>query len=435
MHLKKLSICNYRLFEKIDIPFHKNLTVLTGDNSSGKTSILEAAAIALGTMFTKIDGVPGVNILESDARILPSPTKYPDNPQTAYPVRITAGGVVEGKEVEWTRELRRQKGITNGRETGGIINVSKDIQQRLQEGDESFVLPIIAYYGTGRLSESRQKKRKSTIKENVKINGYADSLMGAINIEPITNWFKRASLESLQRQKICDTENLEQEAVFDTIRTFLSSIMDFSNVNFNYSIDIDELIICYTDRNGFRFRTPLSQFGGGYRCALMLIMDIAYRMAMLNPHLSSNVLRKTNGVVLIDEIELHLHPQYQKRIISVLTKFFPRVQFIVSTYSPIIVNSVHSENLIVLKNRQVLNINNQVYGKDVKSILSEFMNTDERPDEIAILFKEFHLELSTGNLGKAENILNRIDELRGFHDPEVANYRVRLKMLHIHNGV
>jgi predicted ATP-binding protein involved in virulence len=86
-----------------------------------------------------------------------------------------------------------------------------------------------------------------------------------------------------------------------------------------------------------------------------MISDIAYRMAMLNPQLLDDVTNKTSGVVLIDELDLHLHPQWQQRIVKDLTTIFPKVQFIVTTHSPNVIGSVPHEQLLVLENYQIFN--------------------------------------------------------------------------------
>ena len=182
------------------------------------------------------------------------------------------------------------------------------------------------------------------------------------------------------------------------------------------------------DADRGQVRIPLNQLSDGYRCTLCLIADIAYRMAVLNPQLSGNVLKETNGMVFIDEVDLHLHPAWQQRILKDLTSIFPKVQFIVTTHAPAIIQSVQSDNLLILKDEQVLRVSNQVYGKDVQSVLNEIMGVSERPPEVTKLFSQFYELLAAKEFYQAEQILNQIDELRGYHDQEVASCRVKLKL-------
>ena len=94
-------------------------------------------------------------------------------------------------------------------------------------------------------------------------------------------------------------------------------------------------------------------------------------MALLNPHLLDNVLTETEGIVLIDEVDLHLHPTWQKRILKDLMEIFPKVQFIVSTHAPEVINSVKRESVVVLKDCGVWEAADETYGKDANTILRE----------------------------------------------------------------
>ena len=109
---------------------------------------------------------------------------------------------------------------------------------------------------------------------------------------------------------------------------------------------------------------PVSVLSDGYRCTISLIADIAYRMALLNPQLLDSVLTETDGIVLIDEIDLHLHPTWQKRVLKDLMDIFPKVQFIVSTHAPEVINSVKSDSVIILKDDKVLSATDETYGRD-----------------------------------------------------------------------
>ena len=181
-------------------------------------------------------------------------------------------------------------------------------------------------------------------------------------------------------------------------------------------------------------RIPMSQLSDGYRGTLSLIADIAYRMATLNPQLLDRVLEETEGVVLIDEVDLHLHPQWQKRVLRDLTSIFPKVQFIVSTHAPEVINSVRSENLVILEDAQTQEPGSQVYGKDVKSLLKEVMGVDERPDVVAQLFNQFYQSLEQKDFTAAEDTLNKLDRLREGHDPEVTSCRVKLRLERLRGG-
>lgn len=123
---------------------------------------------------------------------------------------------------------------------------------------------------------------------------------------------------------------------------------------------------------------PLSQMSDEYKSTISLIADIAYRMAVLNPQIGSDVINKTDGVILIDEVDLHLHPAWQHRILGDLQEIFPRVQFIVTTHAPAVISSAKSENLMILKDYEVFEANVESYGNDINSILKDIMGVSDR---------------------------------------------------------
>ena len=199
-------------------------------------------------------------------------------------------------------------------------------------------------------------------------------------------------------------------------------------------MDTKELNVYYTDENGLRTSIPLNQLSDGYKSTISLIADIAYRMAVLNPQLLGDVTKETGGVILIDEVDLHLHPAWQQRILQDLQEIFPKVQFIVSTHAPAVISSAKSENLLILKDYQIFGVNAQIYGNDTNSILNEIMEVPERHPDIAGLFEQFNRYLVEKRYDCAEQVLDEIDEKRGYHDKEVAGCRVKLKLERIRGG-
>jgi predicted ATP-binding protein involved in virulence len=151
----------------------------------------------------------------------------------------------------------------------------------------------------------------------------------------------------------------------------------------------------------------------GYKNTLSMIGDIAYRMAVLNPMLGDKVLEETPGVVLIDEIDLHLHPQWQQTIISDLNSLFPSVQFIVSSHAPAVINSVTKEQIRILDNGEIYLPAAQTYGRDANSILREVMKVSERPIDIKRRMDSFYAYIDENNYKEADRILEEIEMIVG----------------------
>lgn len=434
MFINKLKLHNFRCFEDIEINFTDRLTVIVGNNGAGKTSILEGGLIAASSIFLGLDGVASGSIESSDALIksFSLGMEVDDDNQFQYPVEIAAeGDVVNGKE--WKRCLNGILGRTTIVDAKTIKAQSRAYQERLRNGDESLVLPIIAYYGTGRLWDNHRVTNAKSFLTNTRTNGYIDCLDGTASLKLMNEWFEKKTIQKYQYQEAGKGTVHELELVYNAMETCFSEVTGYTDVQVQYNLNMHEIVVWYTEKEK-RIRIPLRLLSAGYKGTISLIADIAYRMTVLNPQLKENALIETNGIIFIDEVDLHLHPTWQQRILDDLIKIFPNVQFVVSTHAPAVINSTHSNNLRILNNQAIYEVSQQVYGNDVNSILNNIMGTKERPIAVSNLFGEYDAELNKGELDKAERILDEIEALRGDTDKEVAGCRVKLKLERIRKG-
>lgn len=434
MRIEQLALTNYRLFDNFVIDFSDGLTVIAGDNGAGKTTVIEGVAVAISAFLTKFAGVSSMSIKSSDARLASYALGSSDDVQAQFPVKVSAAGFVGEEHLEWSRSLNAAGGKTTYGEANSVIAISAQMQERLQRGDRELLLPLIAYYGTGRLWDMHREKRDGGIVDSTRTNGYIDCLSGTANIKLMRNWFRDQTVKKYQRQE----QNLgpvpELEAVLRALEMCYANVTGFHDVKVLYNLNTNDLDVYYTEGQE-RMRIAMSQLSDGYKGTISLIADIAYRMATLNPQLLDRVLEETEGIVLIDEVDLHLHPQWQKRVLKDLTTIFPKVQFIVSTHAPEVINSVRSENLVMLKGRRAVSASSEVYGKDVASVLKEVMEVDERPQAVVELFNNFYRCLVEHKYNDAEQYLDLLDKLRDYSDPEVARCRVKLRLAQIGGNV
>lgn len=432
MYLEKLKLHNFRCYEKLEIDFNRQLTVLVGKNGSGKTNVLEAIAIALGTWFV---GFNIVNAKGINKRTDPLRKAYQigatDDVQTQFPVEIEAWGKIEESKdqiLHWKRELYTPTGTMTTKDAKQIVEYAAEYQKAISEGRTDIYLPMVAYYGTGRLWDYHRQKRTDVFKVSSRTNGYIDCLDGTANVKLMMDWFQIMTINKYQRQE----ENLESNPELDTVylamEKCLTNLSGYSDVKIRYNMGTQELDVYYSEQDKQRMRIPLNQLSDGYKGMISLVADIAYRMATLNPQLGTEVLSKGDGVVLIDEVDLHLHPAWQQKVINNLMNIFPKVQFIVSTHAPAIISSVKTDKLRILSNKEVCMTANQVYGKDVNSVMKEIMGVNDRPDQFVELFEKFYRLLSEKKYDDAGAVLDKLDEERGYHDPEIAKCRVKLKL-------
>ena len=424
MFLKSIELKNFRCFSNLKVAFDKHLTVIVGNNGSGKSTILEAAAIAAGTLTSAMDGLTNYSIKKTDAHY-----KYFDlgsnvDVQQQFPVEIVAEGIVDGKTLTWTRILNSAKGRGSLAAAKQLTEIASNYTKRIREGDETLILPIISYYGTGRLWNQHREKKSNILEKNNRSNGYVDSLDGAANDKLMMKWFQKMTLQQFQRGKMIP----EFTAVKMAIQQAFRSITGFSDVEVQFNLDTAEIDILYFDENNEHVRMPMSSLSDGYKCTISLIADIAYRMAILNPQLLDNVLTETDGIVLIDEVDLHLHPSWQKRILSDLTEIFPKVQFIVSTHAPEVINSIKRESIVVLDCGDACMTSNETYGKDANTILREVMGVSARPNRIKGMFESIYDLIDQEEWSQAELAIERLETEIGENDPEVNACRVRLEL-------
>jgi predicted ATP-binding protein involved in virulence len=166
--------------------------------------------------------------------------------------------------------------------------------------------------------------------------------------------------------------------------------------------------------------TPLNinQLSSGEKTLLTLVADLARRLAIANPHRENPLIG--NGVVLIDEVDLHLHPRWQRALIPQLQKTFPNCQFIVTTHSPLVLSNISHKKVIILEDFQPVKITPHTFGRDNNSILYELMGVKQRPDEMQQQFDQVYELIDDDHLKKAKKLLTQLSKVVGFNDPDIA---------------
>ena len=393
MKLKSVEIENYRAIEKLSLTLDPSLTVLHGDNGYGKTSVLSAIAVGLGD-----EGLLGpfldtfIDFCEEDWR--------EDAGEPRVLLTTTDGktgnrqGTFEQKEREHRRSIDRY-----------------DLEKALVEDSrvEKKDMPIGVLYGTERraisdLPESVVSPRKLP-RQIRRLDALKGALSARTDFEELFAWFYFKEDEELREQK--------------ERRDFDYQLKDLSAVRQAISSMLPEVSNPRTELNPPRFvvsrksegrieKLSLDQLSGGYRIVLALAAGLAARMVTGNPHLDDPL--KSEAVVLIDEIELHLHPKWQQRILADLQRTFPNAQFIVSTHSPQVLTTVEPQRIVELAregDRIVAGAPaGATYGAEAGDVLSVEMGVNERPpeNEFTKALEQYRRLVSEGE-GKSEEAL------------------------------
>lgn len=432
MKLNNIKISNYRCFKEAAIDFDDHITLVVGKNGAGKTAILDAVAVSVSTFLLGIDGGVSRSILKDDARYEFHDLNGTIDPQHQFPVSIeSTGDCLNQQTVKWIRSLNSESGKTTIKDAGELTGLAKKAQNQIMTGDKSLVLPLISYYGTGRLyAQKKEKRNLKSLTEFKRQVGYVDCMAAESNEKLMLNWFQMQTLKSLQEQQ--KTGILDRPLLLKTVekaicRSF-ERISGARNASLIFDLDTHRLVLEFESVDGNAQKFAMDEMSDGYKNTLSMIGDIAYRMAVLNPTLGDQVLEKTPGVVLIDEIDLHLHPQWQQTILSDLHAIFPEVQFIVNSHAPAVINSVPREQIRILDHGEIYMPAAQTYGRDANSILREVMNVSERPADIKQRMDLFYAYMDESNYKEADKVLTEVEAIVGTTDPDIAAARTSLDL-------
>lgn len=375
MKLEKITLENFRCYQHLEIELHPNITVLAANNGQGKTTILDAIRIVLWPYVSQFDlartpsEIQTNTIFIDDVRVLKSIEQGSrmfgalDIMARQLPSSITAIGQFDDQKSIWQRYRDSEAKNSRTKDNAGtklLKDSTKAIQKNIRDlSVPPKTLPIFGYYGTGRLwNEKRltEGKKGTTEKTNEQIRtfAYRDCLDPASSFKQFQDWFKSAYLKVMEYQ----INQLEDGATFievpNELRRPVKVVQDAVNEvlkpigwqHLQYSEKYDKSLVLKHPEHGVM---KISQLSDGIKNMLAMIADIAYRCVLLNGHLEDQAAKQSPGVVMIDEVDMHLHPQWQQTVIASLRKAFPNIQFIVTTHSPQVLSTVPAESIRVIK--------------------------------------------------------------------------------------
>lgn len=332
MRIDKIKLLNFKCFEENEFSFNTQFNALIGDNGKGKTAILDAISIAAGSYFLGVDDRDARGILSDEIRRV----NYGHSIEHQIPVNISATGKVQNEEISWSRVLKKVGGSTIRKEAKELSDIANLYTQKVRKNEE-VILPLIVYYSTGRLWKEGRRP-DGVFKKSSRFSGYKYCLESTSNTKMMMEWFKTMEMSAKQK------EGDELSYLHSVKNAVAKCIEGWDGVYFDLREDD---LMGYKGKDKEEF-LPYKMLSDGQRNIIGLIADMAIRCATLNPHLMEEANNLTNGIVLIDELDLHLHPNWQKRIVDDLKTTFPKIQFFVTTHSPFVVQSLRNDELINL---------------------------------------------------------------------------------------
>lgn len=418
MVLHELSISNFKMFEHMKLVFEPGFNLMLGDNGVGKTTILEAATVALSGFLIGMEDVSARNIYKDDVhyRIIKDSNGTP-NKFYSDSTEISSSLEYGGETYSWTRA---KKNATGGGKTTIAPRDILRVSQKLANDVNTRMWPLISYQSASRhwisaRSDANEKKRKQLHDRRC---GYLGCLDKAINLQFIYDWCMQMEWINVRNHRV--PENYQ---IFSNIISKFMSMMN-DGICSEIIFDPNAGKLLYVENGEFK---EIEDLSAGYQSVLNLVIDLAYRMAILNPD-AGNDIQKAEGIVLIDEIDSNLHPKWQWRIVEALTETFPNIQFIAATHSPIIVSSCKNANIINIEANQTVNYVESGYAFSVNEILRDMLGYHMRPENVERLIESFEDYMDRDKYAEAEKVLALLVDNLGANHPEAIALASEFRM-------
>ena len=436
MRLLTIDIKNFRNFSSnsdgspLKIELGGKSTVFYGINGAGKTTVLSAICYAAWPFINRLNNAQGTGYRTLDGEQLHIGHRVGNSRQFGIEIQLQFEN--EKQIFTLSKEMERfgngrVSPVNSSRQNKQITELVKFFNEHYLEEDDSEIsgscqqnMPVFLNYGTNRLVMDiplRIRKKHSFSTRSA----MEQALENRLDFRTFFEWFRNQ--EDFENERKLELKDLEyRDPALECVRKAALLMLE----------DADEIKVrrnplrMVVIRNGREYRVDL--LSDGEKCTLALLGDIARRVAIANPCRKNPM--EGSGIILIDEIDLHMHPAWQRRILSVLRTLFPNVQFIITTHSPQILGEVdRSYNLFLLekeKNGVTVVENRYLYGKDSSSILRADMNVTERTLEAEKMFAQFYKALDQEDYALAEKIIEEMDAQLS-DDPKIVECRTQLE--------
>lgn len=443
--MQDITIKNFRCYEEKNMEFRRGVNLLIGDNSVGKTSLLHACNLVVNAFFsgysdenTVWKSVDDNDFREMGVAELPIEIIFHPNEQD-YPIIQTQSGnnysldpnvelKIEKKSKKNSRNLTT--GLKALRDYATVCNHSSHIVQEDKSVLQVNVLPVYACFTTEDIHSVRKFDKN-------KFNKY--------NHKPSFGYFEcydcRGLFECWIKRLLVLKEAQRGEEEINSVRNAIIEALGPTGCNI-----INDMAIRHNERKVyFMFvdgrESESALLSDGYRRLVNIVMDIAFRCALLNKSMfGAQCYKHTHGTVIIDEIDEHLHPALQVRVLKALQDTFPKIQFIISTHAPLVMSSVEprkDENgndiNVVYKLEYVdgtyTHKELDIYGMDASTIIETYMGQPSRDLRTHDKIKAILDLIDKGDIQAARNSLKELEQNIACGDPELTRIEALISFM------
>lgn len=460
MKLAKIEITNFRCFESLTLDLHPEVNVIVGTNGAGKTSILDAIAIALYEIVAA-NGRGGKRqrvhqkaaLQPTDIRIEPGATEVLVGRKDFVQFRATATGFYstagfpasspEGQPaaLEWTEHIRYRPpaGFSYDASTSERLSaVHRYFQTIWQEIRKSAAealipLPVVAYYRAHRRVDRLPDLGNVFSLELSREEAFANALDAGADFQAMCQWFYlRENAELRARASEGRNSNYELADLRALRRALTNTIEGVDRVFFDGNPP--RLKVALRESDSETQTLELAQLSDGYRSLIALVLDFARRLAQAHPTWPNPL--EAPGILVVDELELHLHPVWQQKVIPNLRAVFPNTQLIIATHSPALLTTVKREHIRLLGSDHAFETippDLGTYGAESSRVLAEVFGAFTRPPTIdtGSKLQEYLslIEVRQHDSERARVLRSELEEALGTSDPDLRRADVRVSQL------
>lgn len=437
MRINEINIINFKGFQHKTIRFDSNPTVIIGNNTAGKTTLLKAVQVGLGAYLQSLNQLPGGQMYRRNFSSLdrymafdPEQRDYVPNPEKPritvkadFPSTRSVGGndaVVENVPITWYREFAGNY-TTHTKMCVGQLMEQVDAMEKRRNNDKlCSVYPLVLSFGAKRTSDAQVRTTVQTKERASRIEkAYKYALHDKVDFEGAMDWLRHYDKNIRDKKEFDGT----REAFYEALQRAIPALseIDFDNGEI-------EAVVTVTGHKPERHH--FSYMSDGLQSMINIASEIAHRCIELNGCLGKDAIRMTPGVILIDEVDVFLHPRWQKHVLQDLMNAFPGIQFIVTTHSPFIVQSLKQGQLISFD--EDVRVEGDPFREGLEDITSERMGLmqdirSRRFNEMVETAKQLFDAVDNGAASKDE-IKAKLDQIEAdFSDDPAYVAAVKLE--------
>ncbi|MCL9802164.1 AAA family ATPase [Pseudomonas sp. AKS31] len=425
MEIKGFKLTNVGPFSDLSVVFaptlkhHSKITVLVGNNGAGKTTLLGSLASSLSWLIARIrtEKGSGNHLADEDIRNgAPGSVITIGVSDVSHPRALAGDATQESEMFVWGIARAKQGRKASFHSSLGEVTLLAEHYRTQLTANNKASLPLIAYYPVERsvLEIPLKIRTKHTFDQ---LDGYDNSLNRGVDFRRFFEWFRERE-DSENETGISDTALAEISEKFGTdsdvwktlanlkassrdrqLTAVRSAIAAFMPGFTNLRVQRKPRLHMAIDKDGVTLN--VAQLSQGEKSMMAMVGDIARRLAMMNQSLDNPL--HGDGIVLIDEVDLHLHPRWQRSLIRQLSETFPNCQFVLTTHSPLVISDAKDVLVYVLNDGEI-HEHNGLYGLDANQVLLEVMDTDIRNSDVQKRLNQLMECLQDGELKKAKKL-------------------------------